>query len=159
MSPSTMPAAGRPRRAGRHERGSVLVEFALVSAVALTMIFGITELGRALFSYHLVSNAARLGSRYAIVHGSDCSITLAGCAAATSAQVQTFVRGVSPGVDPNALTVNTSWSTGPGCLGSPFKGAGCTVTVQASYQFTSVVPLLSLGTIPMASTSVMIISQ
>lgn len=141
------------------ERGSVLVEFALVSSVALILMFGIMELGRALFTYHLVSNAARLGSRYAIVHGSDCSITLAGCAATTPAQIQTYVRNSSPGISSSSLAVTTAWTTGAACLGSPFKGSGCTVTVQATYTFTSIVPLLNMASIPMTSTSAMVVSQ
>lgn len=143
----------------RGERGSTLVEFVLVSVVAMLMFFGIIELGRALFTYHLVSNAARLGTRYAIVHGSDCDLTLPGCAPATASDIQDYVRSVSPGVDPAALTVTTTWGTGSACLGAPFQGAGCTVTVRVAYSFVSVVPLLNLGVIPMASTSVMVISQ
>jgi Flp pilus assembly protein TadG len=154
---STPRACSAPR--GHFERGSVLVEFALASIVVMSMLFGMIECGRALFSYHLVSNAARLGSRYAIVHGTDCSQTLASCAAASSSQIQTYVRGVSPGVDPAALTVDTTYATGTACLGSPYEGSGCTVSVQVSYTFRSLLPLLDLAAIPMSSTSTMVISQ
>ena len=71
--------AGRAVNPSHHERGSALVEFAIASTVALTLIFGIVDFGRGLYTYHLVSNAARAGSRYAIVRGSAC--TVAGCPA------------------------------------------------------------------------------
>jgi Flp pilus assembly protein TadG len=144
---------------GHAERGSVLVEFALASVVVMSMLFGVIECGRAIFSYHLISNAARLGSRYAIVHGSDCSQTLASCSAATSAQIQSYVRSVSPGVNPADLTVTTTYAAGAACAGSPYMGAGCTVSVQASYTFRSALPLLNMASLPMSSTSTMAISQ
>lgn len=142
------------------QRGATLAEFALISTVVLMMIFGVTELGRAMYDYHLVSNGARLGTRYAIVRGTSCSQTLATCTAATSSDIQTYVRSVSPGIDPNGLTVSASWSNGPACVGgSPFQSAGCLVTVTATYQFVSVVPLLGLPAIPLSSSSTMVISQ
>lgn len=144
---------------GHHERGQSMVEFAMVSTVFLMMLFGIIEMGRALYDFHLVSNAARLGSRYAMVRGSDCVKTLAGCSAATAAQIQTYVRSVSPGIPAGSLSVATSWATGTECLGSPFQGAGCTVTVTATYSFATVAPILGIGTIPMSSSSTMVIAQ
>ncbi|MFN2459636.1 MAG: TadE/TadG family type IV pilus assembly protein [Candidatus Velthaea sp.] len=138
------------------ERGSALVEFGIASTIVLTLIFGIVDFGRALYTYHLVSNAARLGSRYAIVHGSDCTAT--DCPADATA-IQTFVRTQAPGIDPNALTVTTTWSNTAGCRGAPFTSAGCLVAVQVSYPFTFLVPLLPSFTLAMNSTSQMIISQ
>lgn len=49
--------------------GQGVVEFAIVSLVFFLMLFGIVEMGWYLFSYHEVTNAAREGARYAIVHG------------------------------------------------------------------------------------------
>ena len=148
------------RLPSRYERGTALVEFALVSVIAMTMLLGTVEFGRALYDYHLVSNAARLGTRYAIVHGSDCGKTLVGCTAATSSDIQTYVRGISPAIDPTLLTVTTTWANSPDCFGgSPYKATGCLVTVQASYTFVPVVPLIPLPSITLTSQSVMPISQ
>ena len=140
-----------------HERGAVIVEFAIASTVALTIIFGIIDFGRALYSHHLVSNAARLGSRYAMVRGSACGIP-AQCPATVSS-VQTFVRAQAPGIDPNALTVNTTWATAPGCISAANHDPSCLVTVQVSYPFHFMVPLMPNFTVPMTSTSAMVISQ
>ena len=136
------------------ERGSALVEFAIASSVALTMIFGIVDFGRGLYTYHLVSNAARAGSRYAIVRGSAC--TVSGCPA-SSTDVQTYVRGLAPGIDPNSLAVATTWPGG--CIGANVNGPGCLVTVTVTYPFRFIVPLLPRFTMSMSSASTMIISQ
>ncbi|HEV2741124.1 MAG TPA: TadE/TadG family type IV pilus assembly protein [Candidatus Elarobacter sp.] len=136
------------------ERGSALVEFAIASTVALTMIFGIVDFGRGLYTYHLVASAARAGSRYAIVHGSACTVT--GCPA-TSNDIQTYVRGLAPGIDPNSLTVATTWPGG--CLGGNTNGPGCTVTVTVTYPFKFIVALLPSFRMNMSSASTMVISQ
>jgi hypothetical protein len=58
----------RPRRA---TRGQSLVEFAIVSIVLLMLILGIIEMGRLLFVYSVVSNAAQEGVRYGIIRPQD----------------------------------------------------------------------------------------
>lgn len=52
-----------PRRA----RGQSLVEFALVSILLFMFLLGIIEMGRFMFTYSVVSNAAQEGSRFGIV--------------------------------------------------------------------------------------------
>ena len=138
------------------ERGSALVEFAIVSVAMLTLTFGIIDFGRALYTYHLIANAARAGTRYAMVRGSTCAV--AGCPATTDS-VQTYVRGLAPGIDPNALTVTTTWSGGLGCSDPSNQGPGCVVAVQASYTFRFMIPLLPNVALPMTSASQMVIAQ
>jgi Flp pilus assembly protein TadG len=138
------------------ERGSALVEFAIASTVALTMIFGIIDFGRALYTYHLVADAARAGSRYAMVRGSTCAV--AGCPV-TSSQVQTYVRGLAPGIDASSLTVAAAWPGGATCLGASTQNPGCPVTVTVTYPFKFMVPLLPGFTMNMSSASQMSISQ
>jgi Flp pilus assembly protein TadG len=141
---------------GEAERGSAMVEFAIASTVALTLIFGIIDFGRALYTYHLVSNAARLGSRYAMVRGSACAAS--GCPTDAN-QIQTYVRSLAPGVDPSVLAVATSWSPTPGCVSAGNNGQGCLVTVQVTYPFSFIVPLMPNLKLPLTSASTMVISQ
>ncbi len=140
----------------RGERGSALVEFAIASTVALTMIFGIVDFGRGLYTFHLVSNAARAGSRYAMVRGNTC--TAAGCPV-TTAQVQTYVRGLAPGIDPNSMTVTTTWPGGATCVGAITNNPGCPVVVTVTYPFKFIVSLLPGFTMNMSSASQMSIAQ
>ena len=54
------------RRRGRTvQRSQALIEFALVSPVLLLLIFGIIDLGRAIFYYDTLTHAAREGARVA----------------------------------------------------------------------------------------------
>ena len=101
-----------------------------------------------------MTSAARIGSRYAIVHGTACTVT--GCPA-TSASIQTYVLTKVTGLDPTQLSIKTTYSTAPGCTDATFEGPLCTATVTATYGFKFV-----LGynrAINMSSTSQMIISQ
>lgn len=136
------------------ERGAVLEEFALAGLVSLFLILGIFEFGRALFTYDLVANAARVGTRYAMVRGSLC--TLSGCPA-TSSSVATYVKSVSPGIDLNQLTVSTTWSTTTACPTIP--GAGCIVKVSVSYPFSFDAFQYLLATFNITNQSQMTISQ
>ncbi len=48
------------------ERGSIAVEFALIFPIILTLLFGMIDFGRLLFSYEVLTNAAREGARQGI---------------------------------------------------------------------------------------------
>jgi Flp pilus assembly protein TadG len=51
-----------------NERGSTLVEFAIGVTVFATAMFAVLEFGRALWVHNALSDAARQGARYAILH-------------------------------------------------------------------------------------------
>jgi Flp pilus assembly protein TadG len=57
----------RAERRGR-ERGATLLEFAIASTVFLTVMFGVVEFGRCLWTHNALADAARRGARYAINH-------------------------------------------------------------------------------------------
>src|SRR3954468_656604 len=60
-----------PRRRGR---GQALVEFALVIPLFLLILMAVFDFGRAVFAYNSVTNAAREGTRFAIVNQNVPSI-------------------------------------------------------------------------------------
>jgi Flp pilus assembly protein TadG len=141
------------------ERGGSIVETAIAMSLALLVVLGIMESGRMLYTYHAVANAARLGSRYAMVRGSDCTVT--GCPA-TASGVQTYVRSATPFTDPTAMTVTTTWSgtayNGSACNASTHH-AGCTVTVQVAYVYGFMENLIPRVTLTLRSTSKMVLTQ
>ncbi|MEQ9380124.1 MAG: TadE/TadG family type IV pilus assembly protein, partial [Pirellulales bacterium] len=59
----------RIRTRGQQRRGATLIESAVVMFTLLLTLFGTLDLGRAVFSYVTVSEAARRVARAAIVHG------------------------------------------------------------------------------------------
>jgi Flp pilus assembly protein TadG len=54
-----------PPRSLAAQRSQALIEFALISPVLLLLIFGIIDIGRAVFYYDTLSHAAREGARQA----------------------------------------------------------------------------------------------
>ena len=53
----------------RRDSGQELVEFALVFPVLMLLVLGIIEVGRIMYSYNAIANAAREGARWAVVPG------------------------------------------------------------------------------------------
>jgi Flp pilus assembly protein TadG len=90
-------------RKRRHSRGQSLVEFAVILPVFVLILFGIFDLGRAVFANTTVNNAAREGARHAIV---DQTISDIQATAATSA--------VSLGIDPALVVVDLRNKSTPG---------------------------------------------
>ena len=52
----------------KREQGSSLLEFAIAATVFLTVLFAVVEFGRALYVHNALSDAARRGARYAVLH-------------------------------------------------------------------------------------------
>ena len=158
----------RARWSSRQNRGSALVEFAFLIPVIFALVFGIIDFGRAIYSYHFVSNAAREATRWASVRGSTCSPSAyaSECPAGASASdIANYVVSIAPaGIDSSSsrLTVNPGWpsaSTNPPVCATDSKHPGCIVQVQITYQFKFILPFLPSTGIPMTTTSQMVISQ
>src|SRR5690242_1109390 len=68
--PSPMNRPFRRLHFGRRNRsrGQALMEFALVIPIFLLIVVALFDLGRAVFSYNTLTNAAREGARFAIVN-------------------------------------------------------------------------------------------
>jgi Flp pilus assembly protein TadG len=151
------------RRSNRCSRGSTLVEFAFLVPVLFALVFGVIDFGRALYTYHFVSNAAREATRWASVRGWNC-VDMTDCNA-SAAQVSAYVASIVPaGIDSSSsrLSVTPTWVAPPNNLAICAihnNYSGCAVKVQVSYQFKFVLPFLPASGINMTSTSQMVISQ
>jgi TadE-like protein len=51
-----------------NERGTTVAEFAMVALLFFTLIFGIIEFGRMLYTHNALADATRRGARYAVLH-------------------------------------------------------------------------------------------
>jgi Flp pilus assembly protein TadG len=60
-------------RRRRRTAGQSLVEFALVLPVFMSIIFGILDLGRAVWALDIANHAAAEAARFAIVHGGNAN--------------------------------------------------------------------------------------
>ena len=125
------------------EAGSALVEFALASVVILTVLFGIIDMGRALYAYDWVSDAARRGTRYAMVRGtSSCpgSPQLTDCKAGPP-QITTYVESNAFGINHSAVTVTSACWPPAHAFTAPPCAPGKTVEVTVKYNFAFLSPL------------------
>ena len=129
----------------RSRSGQASAEFGVVAAVFLTLVFGIMNFARAVYAYNFVSYASREASRYASVHGRYSNTP------AQASDISNFVLNETHGLDPNFLTVSTSWS--------PDNNQGSTVIVQVKYNFTLSSPWLTSTVLPLSSTSQAVIWQ
>jgi TadE-like protein len=66
-SPSRISGRGRFRRLIGSERGTAIVEFALIAPILFLLVFGIVEFGRALNYYNDLTQLAGQGARAAVV--------------------------------------------------------------------------------------------
>jgi Flp pilus assembly protein TadG len=154
----------RPALRRRRERGQGLVEFALVFPLIILLLMGIFDLGRAIYAYNTVANAARQGARVAAVNQLDVSgstscnedmpvedqatphWTIKACAASSA---------ISLGIPTTDVTV--SYSVPPGttltCV-SPLN-VGCIANVTVTYSWRAITPIIGnlVGPITMTSTS------
>ena len=136
------------------ERGSSVVEFALASAILLSLVFGVMVFSLAIYAYHFISEAARAGTRYAMVRGSQCPINSGWATAcpASTAEVQSYVQGLAlPGINPSQMTVTPYWEFG--------NAPGEPVEVTVTYTFQLVIPFVPSETFTMTSSSVMTIAD
>jgi hypothetical protein len=129
-------------------------------------MFGILTSCLALYSYHFIADAAREGTRYAIVRGSNCSTNgnfTSDCPIANSAAVQTYVRSLTlPGIPSSYLTATTTWSVDGSTWSSTptsFNVPGDTVKVTVNYSLPIAIPFVSARTLSMSSTAQMVIAD
>lgn len=112
-----------------------MVEFALVAGlIFIPLVFGAIEFGRLIWSKTTITAAAREGVRFAIVRGSSSG------AVADSTAVANYVKAKT---QLTPITVKPAW-TG-------LKDPGDTVTVQVTYVYIPIVPVIGSKTITSTS--------
>jgi Flp pilus assembly protein TadG len=134
-------------RRTRWNRGATMAEFALTATVCFTLLFGVMEMSSAVYSYHIVSTAAREGVRYAIVHSPTSANP------ATTDQIQDYAKTYASGLDVSQLTVTASFPSDPRLVTQ--KDAQVVVT----YNYPLHIPFTAPVTLSLSSTSKMLVSQ
>jgi Flp pilus assembly protein TadG len=126
---------------GWGRRGQALVEFAMSVLIALLLIYGGVEFCRIMLVYTTLADAARLGARYAITHGTIPGSTPP---APTTGTIQSGVQAVvqkslAPGtVNIGAAVISTSF---PGGSATP----GNAVQVNVSYPYNLLLSYLPIN--------------
>jgi hypothetical protein len=105
------------RRRNSGQRGSTIVEYALALVISFVLLFAIIDFGRALYSYHFVSYAAREAARFASMRGANsCGGTVSPCSVSPT-DISDFVQQITPaGIDAGLVTLNAPTWTNPNNL-------------------------------------------
>jgi Flp pilus assembly protein TadG len=137
-------------RADGRERGQALVEFSLVIVIFLVLMMAIVDLGRGIYMFNGVSQAAREIARVTSVHPG----TTFGNSAETTAVINTQKKLIPNLQNPtfSCVDIDDSAVALEGTMCPASKGYRVKVTITAPY--TPVTPVMGLiGTWNMQSTS------
>jgi Flp pilus assembly protein TadG len=110
--------------------------------ITVALLLGVVEMSRMLITYTTVCNAARIGVRYAMVHGSDNSATIT--------QIRSVVDNYLSGapIDTSSATINVAYPSASCTNPDP----GCLVKVTISYPYHPIMTYFPLS-VTLSSTS------
>jgi Flp pilus assembly protein TadG len=100
-----------PRRTGRKEKGSTLIEFTLVGIPLLLVFISLIEMCIAMWSYHTLAYALREGVRFASTKGQGCTYTGNTCSV-TVGDITQQITTAGTGLVPGQLNVTFTSSAG-----------------------------------------------
>jgi len=133
----------RLKKNKKNEKGSTLVEFAIGVLVFATAMFAVLEFGRVLWAHNALTDAARRGARYAVLHTANDvdqvkNVVVFGDAAGTGNPMLPNLTAENVNVAYNGFGLNDG-----------------TVTVSiTNYQFQLVIPMVGTTlTMPSYSTT------
>jgi Flp pilus assembly protein TadG len=138
----------------RHDRGQALVEFSLVLIPFLWILMGIVDLGRGIYTYNGVNQAARELGRATSVHTCDPSAPT--CTLGTAPETASVLgtqQNLVPGLGGAGSTVNYQCTTVTDtALSNVNCASGSFVRVTVTVPFSAVTPFLG-GFLPSSLSS------
>jgi len=150
----SLAALRRLVRPVRDEEGSALVEFALTMPILIIFFFGLIQVCLASYMRQVVSESAREGTRYAMVHGATCVNASGSSCTVSAANVNSWVGSNGwPNLGGGApVVVNTTFPDGN-------ESPGSRVSVTVTYSFPFRIPMVPQSTLTLSATSVAYIVQ
>lgn len=127
-----------------HQQGVAAVEFAILLPVLLLIVFGITEFGRALYSYNTLLKSTRDAARYVMIQQPGGVADAEAQCLAVYGNMDCTGSPLAPGLTPAMVSV-CDWQRCPGTHQA--QGAApvvnlVTVTISG-YTFNSFVPFVT----------------
>src|SRR5215467_11919633 len=95
----------------RRQSGNTLIEFTLVGIPLIFILISIFQMASSMWLYTSLAYAAKEGTRYAIVHGVNCSLN-GNTYCVTVSNVAAVINSAARGLDPNQMTVTLTPSQG-----------------------------------------------
>lgn len=162
------------KRPNGQRRGQGLAEFALIVPVFLLLALALVDFARGIYVYSVISDAAREGARYAMVHGSLSAADNPPASGPGTGDpngtiyVVPKARELAFGLDASALAVGVCW--GYGCTVPADCGIGSNaamspvsnvpVTVRTCYDFQPITgSFLRLGPVRLGATATLTITH
>ena len=138
----------------RSQGGQAALEFAMAAFALVALIFGVVEFGRIVLVFNTVTDAARLGTRWAITNSSPPNATSVTNADVSSIQsgvttvVTSFLQGGTVNTNSPGLSITTTFPNKI-CSGSPATCSGTTpgnpVQVSISYPYDVLVSIYPIN--------------
>jgi len=129
------------------EAGSALIEQAASLSVLFGLLFCFMEICMAFYTQDLISEAARSGTHYAMVHGATCLTSTGSSCTLTNTAINTYVNGVvTPNIAAGTFVATTTYPNGN-------ENVGSNVQVQVVYTFKITLPFVPSTGITLTSTS------
>lgn len=120
------------------QRGAAIVEFALVAVVFFTVVLGIMDFGRLLFTWNAVAEATRAGARVAVVCDKG------------AARVLTTMQKFAPVTSAN---VKIDWYDSTGAISTTCDSSSC-AGVAVRVQSLTITPFSPVGWIGFSTLTV-----
>ena len=112
------------------QRGAIQVEFALSALMIVLLVFWIFEMVMVVYTYSVLSDAAKEGVRYAVVRGSDVATAQQSSPSATAGLVAAVNDYAKLSLhDVSAITITPDWPDGDNATNHRVK-----VTVTYAYK-------------------------
>jgi Flp pilus assembly protein TadG len=150
-------SAAKSSRCRNNERGQAIIEFALVAVFLVVLVVSILEMSLFLYNYAVLTDAAKEGVRYAIVHGSSTGTLVSGspesspwppCSTAATGGVLSTIQAYA-----SASLHNTSGMSADLCYPDGNNNPGSAVQVNVSYPYSPLF-LTNWATVTISATSV-----
>jgi Flp pilus assembly protein TadG len=137
------------------DEGGSLIEFAVTLPVLFGLIFCFIEMCMMLYTYEMISDSARQGTRYAMVRGASCPNATTHSCEVSATQVNTYVSGLGwPNIGGGTVNATTCYIAGANpCSSGGSESPGNQVQVTVTYAFKVWMPFVPKQTISLSSTA------
>lgn len=122
----------------RGERGSNLIEMALVFPIMAILTVGFMDFSMAMWAQHTLTHAAREGARYATLRQP-----------ADDTQILNVIKDAAVGLNQDNITADIVWD--------PDKQPGSTVSISVHYTFNPVTPFVVAGSQTLEGRAAMVV--
>ena len=159
-APERLPRPRRSLRALRREqRGTALVEFALIAPLLFLLLFGVIEFGRVLNYYNDLTQLSGQGARAAVVSrnpdGSAVGTANADCPAnSQTIQCQLAKTYPTDGELKKGISVCLGTMAADGTITAPVSppAVGAPITIRTKFTYSFIANIFGFGSITLTST-------